>query len=83
MLSHAEIYGNIQTPVLKVEEGAKFQGSCEMRKDNTQTKSISYIDAKEKEPEIDSTAIDSIEMKEILKGKRRAKSDVTAKVLVD
>ena len=30
--SSGEVYGNIQTPVLTIEEGVIFQGTCDMRK---------------------------------------------------
>jgi cytoskeletal protein CcmA (bactofilin family) len=30
LLAHARVTGEISTPVLKVEEGAQFQGSCQM-----------------------------------------------------
>jgi cytoskeletal protein CcmA (bactofilin family) len=51
MLANAEICGNIQTPLLKIEEGAIFQGNCKMHKnDQGNAKSISYIE-KEKAQE--------------------------------
>ncbi len=50
MLSNAEISGNIQTPFLKIEEGAIFLGACKMHKVDYETKSISYVE--EKKPEM-------------------------------
>ena len=50
MLSNSEISGNIQTPFLKIEEGAIFLGACKMHKLDYETKSISYIE--EKKPEV-------------------------------
>ncbi len=70
MLSHAEVCGNIQVPVLKVEEGAIFQGTCDMRRNNQETKSISYIKAKEPQVVVEH----SIEMKEIPNGKTNGSS---------
>lgn len=49
ILSNAEIFGNIQTPLLKIEEGAIFQGTCEMCSIEQEPKSISYVDNKESE----------------------------------
>lgn len=49
MLSNAEISGNIQTPFLKIEEGAIFLGACKMRKIDYETKSISYVEGKKPE----------------------------------
>lgn len=64
MLSNAEVFGNIQTPVLKIEEGAIFQGTCDMLKDNQETKSISYIKAGEAHVVVDNP----IEMEAVAKG---------------
>ncbi len=50
MLSNSEISGNIQTPFLKIEEGAIFLGACKMHKPDYETKSISYVE--EKKPEV-------------------------------
>jgi cytoskeletal protein CcmA (bactofilin family) len=30
LLAHARVTGDITTPVLKIEEGAQFQGTCQM-----------------------------------------------------
>lgn len=48
MLPTANVNGKIQAPVLKVEEGAKFQGTSNMGKNIQETKSISYNDNKTK-----------------------------------
>ncbi len=40
-----EVYGNIQTPVLTIEEGVIFQGHCEMR--HPEEKKIPYVVRKE------------------------------------
>jgi cytoskeletal protein CcmA (bactofilin family) len=53
LLSNAEICGNIQTPLLKIEEGAIFQGTSEMQKYDQETKSISYIKEKKVEKKKD------------------------------
>jgi cytoskeletal protein CcmA (bactofilin family) len=42
VLSGAEINGNIQAPNLQIEEGAKFEGTCEMRPDVKEAKLISH-----------------------------------------
>jgi cytoskeletal protein CcmA (bactofilin family) len=42
MLPTAEVSGKIQAPVLKIEDGAKFKGTCDMKQDTKETKSISY-----------------------------------------
>ena len=64
ILAHAEICGNIQTPILKVEEGAIFQGSCDMRRDNQEPMSISYV--KEEEPLV--VTEHPVEMKKVPQG---------------
>jgi cytoskeletal protein CcmA (bactofilin family) len=43
--SSGEVYGNIQTPILTIEEGVIFQGHCEMR--NPEEKKIPYVVKKE------------------------------------
>jgi cytoskeletal protein CcmA (bactofilin family) len=43
--SSGEVYGNIQTPVLTIEEGVVFQGQCNMR--NFEEKKIPYVGKKE------------------------------------
>jgi cytoskeletal protein CcmA (bactofilin family) len=48
MLPTADVNGKIQAPVLKIEEGAKFQGTSRTGKDVQETKSISYNDDKTK-----------------------------------
>jgi cytoskeletal protein CcmA (bactofilin family) len=53
MLSNSEICGNIQTPLLKIEEGATFQGVCEMHQEGQQPKSISYVKENEEDLPID------------------------------
>jgi len=42
ILSTAEVSGRIQTPVLKIEEGAKFNGACTMKLDGEEIKSIPF-----------------------------------------
>lgn len=42
VLSGAEINGNIQSPVLQIEEGAKFEGTCEMSSDVKATNLLSH-----------------------------------------
>ena len=42
VLSGAEINGNIQTPSLQIEEGAKFEGTCEMGMGIKDAKLISH-----------------------------------------
>jgi cytoskeletal protein CcmA (bactofilin family) len=53
MLSNSEICGNIQTPLLKIEEGATFQGACEMHQNDQQPKSIPYVKEDEEDMLID------------------------------
>ncbi len=47
ILSSAEVYGNIKTPSLQIEEGAKFQGTCDMEIDVQKPKSITYNKTKD------------------------------------
>ncbi len=42
-----EVYGNIQTKILTIEEGVIFQGHCEMR--NPEEKKIPYVVKKKEE----------------------------------
>ncbi len=42
VLSGAEINGNIQAPSLQIEEGATFEGTCEMRPDVKGAKLIAH-----------------------------------------
>ena len=35
LLAGARVVGDISTPVLRIEEGAHFEGSCEMGKENS------------------------------------------------
>jgi cytoskeletal protein CcmA (bactofilin family) len=53
MLSNSEICGNIQTPLLKIEEGATFQGVCEMHQHDQHPKSIPYVEEDEEDMLID------------------------------
>lgn len=71
MLSNSEICGNIQTPLLKIEEGAKFEGVCEMHQNEQQPKSISYV----KEDEMNMLIDPSIEEPDPSKKAARANAN--------
>lgn len=62
--STGEVYGNIQTPVLTIEEGVIFQGTCDMRRGSNEgrlelpdrePKSIVVEDETEEDEDIEST----------------------------
>jgi cytoskeletal protein CcmA (bactofilin family) len=65
MLSTAEVNGKIQTPILKIEEGAKFQGTCKMRQDTQETKSIPYNDSKTEIVEKAEVQVNNTPIKEV------------------
>jgi cytoskeletal protein CcmA (bactofilin family) len=47
--SSGEVYGNIKTPILTIEEGVIFQGQCDMR--NIDEKKLPYVANKKDETE--------------------------------
>ncbi len=59
--STGEVYGNIQTPILTIEEGVVFQGTCDMRKGNNQCEPIRVLPDKAPEPVRAEDAKDSSE----------------------
>jgi cytoskeletal protein CcmA (bactofilin family) len=46
--SSGEVYGNLKTKILTIEEGVIFQGHCEMR--NLEEKKLPYVVRKEEKP---------------------------------
>lgn len=51
ILSSAEVCGNIKTPILIIEEGAKFEGTCNMGLETQETKYIPYKKTKNNKKE--------------------------------
>ncbi|MBI5787283.1 MAG: polymer-forming cytoskeletal protein [Candidatus Schekmanbacteria bacterium] len=60
--STGEVYGNIQTPILTIEEGVIFQGTCDMRRGGSSENVTALLGKPSNEGKSNSSSIETLDL---------------------